>query len=104
MKAITIATSYGMRICYFSFTKNIHARDAVYLRGLKENGVEIIECRDSSPGWIKYWRLYKKHRVLRNSYDVLMVGYTGHVLVPLARLISNKKIIFNALALFMKAS
>jgi len=87
-----------MRICYFNYTKNIHARDAVYLKGLRENDVEIIECRDSSPGWIKYWHLYRQHRVLRDKYDILMVGYTGHVLVPFARLISRKKIIFNALS------
>ncbi|PJE51038.1 MAG: hypothetical protein COV29_02065 [Candidatus Yanofskybacteria bacterium CG10_big_fil_rev_8_21_14_0_10_36_16] len=87
-----------MTILYLNFTKNIHARDAVYLNGLKENGVKIIECIDSTPGWGKYKRLYKEIKKRNNNYDFVMVGYTGHVLVPLAKLASQKPIIFNALA------
>ncbi len=42
--------------------------------------------------------LYKKHKLIKNDYDVLLVGYSAHILVPLARLISRKKIVFNALS------
>lgn len=87
-----------MRICYFTLTRNIPPRDAVYLNGLKENGAEIIECKDHSPSWRKFWALYKKHRLIKNDYDVLVTGYTAHILVPFARLISRKKIVFNALS------
>src|SRR3989344_2854360 len=86
-----------MRICYFNLTNDIPPRDKVYLIGLKENGVEIIDCRDSSPFLKKFLNLYKKHRSIKNGYDLLFVGYSAHILVPFARLISNKKIVFNAL-------
>ncbi len=86
-----------MRICYLNLTSYIPARDAVYLRGLKENGVEILECRDDSPGLIKFIKLYKKHKELRGKYDIMLVGYTAYILVPFARIITNKKVIFNAL-------
>src|SRR3989344_3614298 len=91
-----------MRVCYLnlnpaSYTIGIPARDAVYLRGLKENGAEILECRDDSPGFAKFIRLYKKHKNFRGKYDVMLVGYTAYILVPFARLITNKKVIFNAL-------
>jgi glycosyltransferase involved in cell wall biosynthesis len=69
----------------------------VYLRGLKENGVEIIECRDDTPGLAKFARLYRKHKNIRGQYDVMFVGYTAHILVPFANLITSKKIVFNAL-------
>ena len=91
-----------MRICYLnlsptSYVANLPARDAVYLRGLKENGVEILECRDNSPGFVKFINLYKKHKALRGKYDVMFVGHTAYILVPFARLITRKKIVFNAL-------
>lgn len=87
-----------MKILYFNLVEKIHTRDSVYLNGLKKLGVEIVECRDWSPGLKKFRNLYKKHRALKNDYDVLLVGFSGHILVPFARLISRKKIIFNALS------
>lgn len=86
-----------MRICYFNLTTFLPARDAVYIRGLRENDVEIINCTDGSPGIKKFINLYKKHRTLKNSYDLMWVGYSGHILVPFIKLISRKKIIFNSL-------
>src|SRR3990167_8493640 len=86
-----------MKVLYFNLTQNIHTRDTVYLNGLKKLGIEIIECRDWSPGLRKFWNLYKKHKALKNNYDILLVGFSGHILVPFTRLISRKKVIFNAL-------
>lgn len=86
-----------MTICYINLTQNIPPRDAVYFRGLKEAGVKIIECNDSSPSWKKFWVIFKKHRAIKNDYAILWVGYSGHILVPFARLISRKKIVFNSM-------
>jgi|SRR3989344_621686 len=86
-----------MKVCYINLTKEIPSRDAVYLRGLKENGAEVVEIMNSSPGLIKFWRIFKRHRIIRKNYDIALVGYTAHILVPFVRLISNKKIVFNAL-------
>src|SRR3989338_7613913 len=87
-------------LCYINLTSTIPPRDAVYLKGLKENGVKIIECRDSSPSWKKFWVIFKKHRAVKNNYDILWVGYSGHILVPFAKLISRKKIVFNSMGSF----
>ncbi|MCX6718900.1 MAG: glycosyltransferase family 4 protein, partial [Candidatus Taylorbacteria bacterium] len=67
--------------------------------GLKKNGVEIIECRDDARGLMKFWRLWKKHRAIEKDggYDYLIVGYPGHITVTLARFISKKPVIFDAL-------
>lgn len=86
-----------LKICYFGLDKPRWARDLVYLKGLKELGAEIIKCYDSSPGWRKYWRLLKKHSQLKNSYDLLFVGYLSNLMVPLAKLVSKKKVVYNAL-------
>lgn len=86
-----------MRICYINLTKGVPPRDKVYLAGFQANGVEIINCGDNSPALKKFWNILKKHKLLNNQYDILMVGYSAHILVPFARLISRKKVIFNAL-------
>jgi glycosyltransferase involved in cell wall biosynthesis len=86
-----------MKICYFGIYDAEFGRNKVYMSGLRENGVEILECVDRSRGIIKYWNLWKKHRALRNSYDALIVGYPGHIVTPLAQLMSRKPVILDAL-------
>lgn len=87
-----------MRFCYINTTPTLPPRDVVYLKGLKENGSEILYCDNDSPGFFrKIWQIIKKHQRVKNNYDILWVGYSAHMLVPLVRLISRKKIIFNAL-------
>lgn len=86
-----------MKICYFGIYTQSFGRNKVYISGLKENGVEVIECCDNSPGILKYWRLWRKHRLIRDKYDCMIVGYPGHLVVPLAKLISHKKVVFDAL-------
>lgn len=67
------------------------------MTGLRELGIEIVECRDTSPNIIKFWRLWKKHRILKNNYDYLVVGYPGHAVVWFAQLLSRKPVVFDAL-------
>lgn len=86
-----------LRVCYFGIYDPEFSRNAIYIRGLKENGVEVIECNDKTPGMRKYLSLVKKHWNIRNSYDVLVVGYPGQILVPLAKLISRKPVVLDAL-------
>lgn len=86
-----------LRVCYFGIYDPEFSRNTIYIRGLKENGVNVIECNDRTPRFRKYWNLIKKHRKIRNDYDVLIVGYPGQLIVPLARLISQKPIVLDAL-------
>ncbi|MDO8590983.1 MAG: hypothetical protein Q7R65_03320, partial [bacterium] len=87
----------NLTICYFGIYRPTAPRDKVYLDGLKLSGAEVIECVDSSAGLLKFFRLAKKHRKLRGQYDILWVGYLSTMVVPLAWIISRKKIVFNAL-------
>jgi len=86
-----------MTICYFGIYNPEFSRNKVYMTGLRKLGVNILECIDTSKGILKYWRLWKKHRIIHNDYDVMIVGYPGHIVVPLARIISRKPIILDAL-------
>lgn len=85
-----------MTVLYFGAYDPSYSRNRVLIDGLKQNNVEVIECRDNSPGIKKFINLYKKHRQLKNHYDVMIVGFLGQQIVPFARMITRKPIIFDA--------
>ncbi|KKR91465.1 MAG: Group 1 glycosyl transferase [Candidatus Woesebacteria bacterium GW2011_GWA1_41_13b] len=90
-----------MTICYFGIYSSNYTRNKVNIMGLRENGVEVIECRsDESERFKKYLDLFWKYWPLRNKYDVMIVGFHGHAMMPLAwlcaKIISRKKLIWDA--------
>lgn len=91
-------------ICYFGAYNPDLARNEVYLRGLRQNNAEVIECSDSSLGIAKYFKLFVRHWKIRKKYDVMIVGYAGHFLVPFAKLISRRPMVFNAMTSLYEAS
>lgn len=87
-----------MTICFFgNYLKN-YPRVATLRRGLESNGVRILECHTRSTGWKKYFDLYRAHRCLKHQYDFLLVAMGGQTLFWFARLLSSKKVIFDAFA------
>ncbi len=88
---------HPLKICYFGLERPRWARDLVYLKGLKNQGFEVIECVDSSKNVLKYWRLLKKHWRVRHDYDLMLVGYLSNLMAPLAKLVATKKVVYNAL-------
>lgn len=86
-----------MTICWFGIYNPNFGRNKIYIQALKKAGHIIIECRDNSHGLIKYFYLWKKHQGIKNDYDVMVIGYPGHVVVPFAKLISKKKVIADLL-------
>lgn len=88
-----------MRICYINFSLN-NPRDQITLRGLRENGVVVKEIADNTPGWKKYVHIARDYRACERDCDVVMVGFAGSVLVIFMRLLTRKKIIYNALSTF----
>lgn len=92
-----------MRICYFGNYDPELSRNKIYQRGLIENGVEILECRDKEKGLQKFWNLRKKHKNIKGKYDVMIVGYPSYSSVPFARLFTKTPVIFDALGSFWEA-
>jgi glycosyltransferase involved in cell wall biosynthesis len=86
-----------MIILWFGIYNPDFGRNKIYIEALREAGHTVLECRDTSPGLLKYVRLWQKHKFFEGTYDVLVVGYPGHIITPLARFISTKKIIVDAL-------
>lgn len=86
-----------MKICYFGIYNPEFSRNKIYMDGLRQNGAEIVECRDTTPGPVKFLRLWQKHQKIEHDYDAMIVGYPSHIAVPLAKFISGKTVAFDAL-------
>ncbi|MHB1086405.1 MAG: glycosyltransferase [Minisyncoccota bacterium] len=93
-----------MRFLYFGIYDPDFSRNRIYMRALREAGHSVEECRDSQRGIGKYFRLAGKLIRLRGTYDVLVVGYPGHIVVPLARLFSRGPVIADLLGSLSDAS
>src|SRR3989339_694728 len=85
-----------MRVCYFGIYDPNYSRNRILNGGLRENGVEVIECRTELKGVKKYFDLVKKHWRIRKDYDAMVVGFPGYQAMILARFLTRKKIIFDA--------
>ena len=86
-----------MTICYFGDFDPEYARNRVIIKGLKENGVDVLFCHTNLKGFHGLFDLFKKHLHLKNKYDILIVGYSdSRAMVPLAKIISSKKIVWDA--------
>jgi len=86
-----------MKICWFGIYKPDFSRNRIYISGLESLGVEIVQCRDDSPGFSKWMNLIKKLKSINGEYDAIVVGYPGHIAVPLAKLFSKKPVIADLL-------
>lgn len=85
-----------MTICYFGNYNPEFSRNAVLIKGLQANGVNVTQCQTRERGLKKFVSLYKQHALLKNSYDVLVVGFSGYSVVWFAKLLTKKPIMFDA--------
>lgn len=79
-----------MRVCYFGAYDRSYARNKVLMKGLRENGCEVLECHNAHP--LKALRLpllARKYLSMARHVDVIVVGACGHTYVPLAKLLAR---------------
>jgi glycosyltransferase involved in cell wall biosynthesis len=81
-------------VCFFGSYTKTHRNNSL-LSGLRENGYTVHECWDDSRKPLRYIWLFLKHWKIRGKYDVMLIGFPNHGLVPFARLITRKPIIFD---------
>ena len=87
-----------LTVCYFGTYTPEYSRNSILISGLKKNGVDVIECRTVSRGFLKYIDLIIKYWKIRNKYDIMIVGFQGVQAVILAKFLTRKTIIFDAFA------
>lgn len=82
-------------ILYISTTRPDYSLNSVLIKGLKENGVNVLDLKVTRRirGLIKAGLFYRKNS---HNADLIMVGYNSQPFIPWLKLISKKKIVFNA--------
>lgn len=85
-----------MKVLYFGSYSHNNPRNANLIKGLRLNGVEVLECRVTA-GFVplvllklffKYWRFAGK-------YEAMVVGFSGQEVMFLARLLTRQPIVFD---------
>jgi len=85
-----------MKVCFFGDYDKNYSRNKVFFKSLLLNDVKIVECDTSLMNWKKYLELFKKHKNIKDDYDVMIVMYSlSRWLVLFAKIISNKPIIWD---------
>lgn len=84
-----------MKVCYFGIYDSSYSRNRILIDGLRQNGVEVIECQSRVRGFSKYLDLVKNHRKIKDDYDVMVVGFPGYQAMILASFLTQKPIIFD---------
>ena len=89
-----------MRIIFISGREPSYVRNAVILRGLRENGIDVINCTDTSGSYVvRYPKVMGKFLLRkRKAYDAVFIGFFGQPLVSIVRKLipRDKPIIFDA--------
>ena len=86
-----------VRVLFISGERPTYTRNAVLIKGLKENGVSVIECTNASSSYAqRYPAVVFKYVKNVTPVDVIFVGFFGQPLVPLIRKMTRKPIVFDA--------
>ena len=84
-----------MRILYFGTYNPDYSRNRVLIKGLRANNTEVFECHVSAKDKLRYlklaWQFFKSNR-----FDFMIVGFPGQEIMFLAKLLTQKPIIFDA--------
>lgn len=87
-----------MRILFFGRYDPSYSRNAVLLKGLRLNGMDVLECQISPSA--RFWPIRLVWRFLRTRgpFDVMLVAFPGQEVMLLARLLTRRPIVFDAFA------
>lgn len=85
-----------MFIGYFNISPSVPNRDLVYLKNFDKMGHEIQYFQDTSKGIVKFIKIARKYLKSTSKFNIIWVGYTAYILVPWIKIVTRKKIVFNA--------
>ena len=86
-----------MKICFICGREPEYARNRIILNGLKMNGVEVVECTSSSKSALKrFFSVMLRLPFKKRGCDAVFVGFFGQPLMPFVKLLTRKKIVFDA--------
>lgn len=85
-----------MKILYLSYTKPDYSLNAVCIKGLRENGIDVLDRHIKDRGMGGFRDALSFYRNNSKNTDMVFVGYDSPALVIFLWFFSRKKIVFNA--------
>lgn len=85
-----------LSVCYWPGRESSYSRTRVILRGLKQAGIKVYDCSSEGKTSIRFFKGFLKFLSVKKKSDLILVGFFGHFLVPVVKLFTRKKIIFDA--------
>ena len=87
-----------MKLLYVGLGELYHTADRVYITGMRENGAEVVEDFSPQRGIGRYTSLLRSWLRNRKYLDCVVVGYASPQAVVFLRLLTMKRIIYNAVS------
>ncbi len=84
-----------MTVLYFGIYNPNYSRNRVLLSGLKKNNVDVLECNEPYRSWFSYFKLLARFFWVKKNFDVMIVGFPGQEVMLLARMLTNRPIVFD---------
>lgn len=85
-----------MKICWFGIYEPSYSRNDILIAGLRQHGVEIVECNVKGGGLKNYVSLIRKLLAYQNEYDLLYCAFPVHFSILVAKIFQRKKIVADA--------
>src|SRR3989344_975146 len=85
------------KIVYITRTRPEYSLNAVLIKGLRENGVEVLDFYVKDKSFKGFKDALSFYRNNSKNADLLVVGYNSPALVIFLRFFCRKKIVFNAI-------
>lgn len=84
-----------IRVCFFPGRESSYARSRVLLAGLRAAGLIVHDCSSAKKSSLRYFVGVFRFLKSKRECDIVLVGFFGQFLVPIVRLFTRKKIVFD---------
>lgn len=85
-----------MKIIYLTYTRLDYPLNSILIKGLRENGVEVVESYIKDRRMSGFMKAISFYRQNSKNADVVIIGYDSPALAIFIRLFCRKKIVYNA--------
>jgi len=86
----------SISICYIPGRETNYSRNRVLINSMKEAGIEVYDCSFPYKNFIRYILSITKFILRKNKCDIIFVGFLGQFIVPIVKIFTKKKIVFDA--------
>ena len=84
-----------IRICYLPGRESTYVRNRVLVNGLRKVGAVVYDCSCKKKSALQRIIGFAKFLYFKRKSDIVFVGFLGQPFVPLVKLFTRKKIIFD---------